>query len=240
MARIIVTVVAVTAVLSGTAVAQTPQHHRCRSRRPHDHGAPAGRLGSVHFATSCAPAVQPTSSTAASRCCTRSGSPRRSTSFNGVLKDDPSCVMAHWGIAMSWWSNPFGGFRSPQALAAGLAAVDAARATRRAAPNAKRPTSQAVDAALSRRRHARSADAHRRLREGDGGAGRQVPRRRRGAHLLRAGPGPDGAAHRQDLRQPVEGGGDPGRGVLAPARAPRPGALHHPQLRRAAAGVARR
>jgi hypothetical protein len=36
--------------------------------------------------------------------------------------------MAHWGIAMSWWSNPFGGFRSPQALVTGLAAVDAARA----------------------------------------------------------------------------------------------------------------
>ena len=24
---------------------------------PHDHGAPAGRLGTVHFGTSCAPAV---------------------------------------------------------------------------------------------------------------------------------------------------------------------------------------
>ena len=37
--------------------------------------------------------------------------------------------MAHWGIAMSWWSNPFGGFRSPQALDAGRAAVDAAAAS---------------------------------------------------------------------------------------------------------------
>ena len=37
--------------------------------------------------------------------------------------------MAHWGIAMSWWSNPFGGFRTPQALVAGLVAIDAARAT---------------------------------------------------------------------------------------------------------------
>ena len=35
--------------------------------------------------------------------------------------------MAHWGIAMSWWGNPFGGFRSPQALQAGLAAVEKAQ-----------------------------------------------------------------------------------------------------------------
>jgi hypothetical protein len=43
--------------------------------------------------------------------------------FHAVLEDDPSCAMAHWGIAMSWWGNPFGGFRSPQALESGLAAV---------------------------------------------------------------------------------------------------------------------
>ena len=36
--------------------------------------------------------------------------------FNAVLKADPTCTMAYWGIAMSWWGNPFGGFRSPQAL----------------------------------------------------------------------------------------------------------------------------
>ena len=46
-----------------------------------------------------------------------------------MLKQDPGCVMAHWGIAMSWWSNPFGGFRTPQALVAGRAAVDAAKAS---------------------------------------------------------------------------------------------------------------
>src|SRR5688500_3400078 len=36
--------------------------------------------------------------------------------------------MAHWGIAMSWWGNPFGGFRSPKALQAGRAAVEKGKA----------------------------------------------------------------------------------------------------------------
>ena len=80
----------------------------------------------------------------------------------------------------------------------------------------------------------RPAVADGRLREGDGGAGGQVSRRCRGADLLRPGAGSDGAAHRQDLRQPAEGGGDPRSGVRAPARASRARALHHPQLRRAA------
>jgi hypothetical protein len=47
-------------------------------------------------------------------------------SFSAVLKDDPRCVMAHWGIAMSWWGNPFGGFRAAPALAAGNAAPPSA------------------------------------------------------------------------------------------------------------------
>ena len=57
MARIIVAVVAVTAVLSGTALAQTAPAPPVPQPPAHDHGAPTGRLGSVHFATSCAPAV---------------------------------------------------------------------------------------------------------------------------------------------------------------------------------------
>jgi hypothetical protein len=49
--------------------------------------------------------------------------------FNTVLKNDPSCAMAQWGIAMSWWGNPFGGFRSPQALQAGLVALQKTKVT---------------------------------------------------------------------------------------------------------------
>jgi hypothetical protein len=48
--------------------------------------------------------------------------------FQGVLEKDPSCAMANWGIAMSWWGNPFGGFRPPKAIEDGSAAVEKAKA----------------------------------------------------------------------------------------------------------------
>jgi len=94
----------------------------------HDHGTPAGRLGTVHFVTSCAPSVQEEFDRGMALLHSFWFS-AAIESFGTVLKEDPRCVMAHWGIAMSWWSNPFGGFRTPQALEAGLAAVDAAKAS---------------------------------------------------------------------------------------------------------------
>ena len=95
---------------------------------PHDHGAPSGRLGTVHFDTSCAPGVQKEFDRGVALLHSFWFS-AAIKSFNAVLERDPRCVMAHWGIAMSWWSNPFAGFRSPQALKAGLAATDAAKAS---------------------------------------------------------------------------------------------------------------
>lgn len=93
----------------------------------HDHGSPTGRLGTVHFATSC--------NTAVAQEFDRGVALLHSfwfsaaiEAFNGVLTNDPNCAMAHWGIAMSWWGNPFGGFRSPQALQAGLASVEKGKA----------------------------------------------------------------------------------------------------------------
>ena len=94
----------------------------------HDHGAPAGRLGTVHFDTSCAPSVQKEFDRGVALLHSFWFS-AAIASFNTVLKEDPRCAMAHWGTAMSWWGNPFAGSRSPEALKAGLAAVDAAKAT---------------------------------------------------------------------------------------------------------------
>ncbi len=96
--------------------------------RQHDHPVPAGRLGTVHFATSCTPAVQAEFDRGIALLHSFWFS-AAVTSFTTVLKGDPRCAIAHWGIAMSWWGNPFGGFRTPQALAAGLAASDAGAAT---------------------------------------------------------------------------------------------------------------
>jgi hypothetical protein len=94
----------------------------------HSHGAPAGRLGTVRFTTSCAPAVQDDFNRGVALLHSFWFS-AAIQSFDTVLKTDPRCVMAQWGIAMSWWGNPFAGIRSPQALASGLAAVTAAKAS---------------------------------------------------------------------------------------------------------------
>ena len=94
----------------------------------HDHGAAPGRLGAVHFATSCAPAVQKDFDRGIALLHSFWFS-AAIESFNSVLKTDPQCVMAQWGIAMSWWGNPFAGFRSPQAMKTALTALDAAKAS---------------------------------------------------------------------------------------------------------------
>jgi hypothetical protein len=109
----------------------------------HDHGVPAGRLGAVHVAISCAPAVQKEFDRGVALLHSFWFS-AAIESFNTVLKGDPRCVMAHWGVAMSWWGNPFGGFRSPQALTAGLAAIDAAK-TSRAGTDREKTYVSAVD-----------------------------------------------------------------------------------------------
>ncbi|MEX2124825.1 MAG: hypothetical protein WD795_13100 [Woeseia sp.] len=44
--------------------------------------------------------------------------------FNAVLAEDPACAIAHWGIALSYWGNPFAGVRSTAALQQGSAAID--------------------------------------------------------------------------------------------------------------------
>jgi hypothetical protein len=96
----------------------------------HDHpegGAPPDRLGSVHFVTSCNPSVEKDfdRSVALLHSFWFSAAIK---AFDGVLAKDPGCAMAHWGIAMSWWGNPFGGFRTPKAIEDGAAAVEKAKA----------------------------------------------------------------------------------------------------------------
>src|SRR5687768_5670922 len=119
--RIVVGVMASAVMMSVTVADSAGQQVE-----QHAHAAPA--VGAVHFVTSCAPAVQAEFDRGVALLHSFWFS-AAIESLNTVLKGDPRCVMAQWGIAMSWWGNPFGGFRSPQALAAGLAATDAARAS---------------------------------------------------------------------------------------------------------------
>ncbi|MEO8192901.1 MAG: hypothetical protein ABI681_03550 [Gemmatimonadales bacterium] len=87
----------------------------------------AEKLGTVHFPTSC--------SASAARQLDRAVAFVHSfefgaaiKGFNEVLAVDSSCSMAHWGIALSRWSNPMAaGNRSPEQLRQGRLAADAAK-----------------------------------------------------------------------------------------------------------------
>ena len=96
----------------------------------HDHGStgaetgnPPEQLGKVHFETSCAPAVAPKFDRAVALLHSF-WFPVAIDAFNDVLKADPGCAIAYWGIALSQWGNPFGANnRTPQALQGGWASV---------------------------------------------------------------------------------------------------------------------
>lgn len=84
------------------------------------------RLGKVHFSTSCKPAGQTQFDRA--MLYQHSFSYRASQkAFEEVLKADPDCAIAHWGIALSLLYNPH--FPAPTAnLALGLAALERGKA----------------------------------------------------------------------------------------------------------------
>jgi hypothetical protein len=106
--------VAVGAVLTFTAFGAQAQN------------APAERLGTVHFPTSCSPGVtQQFDRAVALLHSFEFGASIRA--FNEVLAADSTCAMAHWGIALSRWSNPMApGNRSAALLQQGRQAADAA------------------------------------------------------------------------------------------------------------------
>ena len=84
------------------------------------------KLGTVHFPTSCAPAVAAQMDRAVALLHSfEFGASIRA--FNDVLAADSTCAMAHWGIALSRWSNPMTAVnRAPAVLAEGRRAADAA------------------------------------------------------------------------------------------------------------------
>jgi hypothetical protein len=92
----------------------------------HDHAAPE-KLGTVSFSTSCSRAVAVQFNTAVALMHSFQFG-RAIETFRAVLKQDPQCAMAYWGIALSSWGNPFAGFKSPAQLASGSEAVRQARA----------------------------------------------------------------------------------------------------------------
>lgn len=100
----------------------------CAQHEQHAAGAPPERLGTVIFDNSCAAPTRADFNRAVALL--HSFEYRAAAEgFGTVLAKDPNCAIAHWGIALSYWGNPFAGARSPAALAEGLAAIGKARAT---------------------------------------------------------------------------------------------------------------
>ncbi len=90
--------------------------------------APPEKLGTVHFANSCAPDVQVEFDRGVALLhsfWTRSAV----QSFNAVVAKDPQCAIAYWGIAMSLQGNPLtGNAPSPKQAEDANAALAKARA----------------------------------------------------------------------------------------------------------------
>lgn len=94
----------------------------------HGAGASQEKLGTVHFETSCAPAVRADFDRAVALLHSFEFRPAMET-WNKVLAADASCAIAYWGQALCQWGNPFGGVKAGPLLERGRAAADKGLAT---------------------------------------------------------------------------------------------------------------
>ena len=93
----------------------------------HRHGSEFGALGRVAFQVSCAHAAGPRLEHALAALHSFWWEAADSA-FGTVLAADSTCAMAHWGLAMSAWGNPFaGGPVGPRLESGARAAEHAAR-----------------------------------------------------------------------------------------------------------------
>jgi hypothetical protein len=115
-------------VVPGVVLGQSDDHSQ--------HKATSSDVGTVSFETSCNPAVKDPFNHAVAELHSF-WFPEARTGFEGVLKVDPACAIAYWGIALTHWGNPFAGLRSPQAIAAGKAAIEKGQATGSPTPREK-------------------------------------------------------------------------------------------------------
>ena len=91
----------------------------------HSHAAD---LGTVHFATSCSQAAQPHFAHAMALLHSFEFGPSRQA-FTEAVDEDPGCAIALWGVALTYWGNPFAtGIKPPAAIRAGKTAIDRAEA----------------------------------------------------------------------------------------------------------------
>jgi tetratricopeptide (TPR) repeat protein len=103
-------------LLAANAIAQEHQHGKSE------------KLGAVHFTTSCNAEAQ----TEINRAVALLHSFQFQNAiqgFNTALKRDPGCGVAHWGIALSEWGNPFAlGMKDSSQLQAGRESAERGKA----------------------------------------------------------------------------------------------------------------
>jgi tetratricopeptide (TPR) repeat protein len=124
----------VAACLCAALAASTP----VRAQDDHSqHGKPVGsKVGTVNFETSCNPAVKDAFNHAVAELHSF-WFPEARAGFEGVLKTDPNCAIAYWGIALTYWGNPFAGLRQPQVITNGKAAIEKGQSTGSPTPREK-------------------------------------------------------------------------------------------------------
>src|ERR1044072_1052602 len=81
------------------------------------------KLGTVRFATSCDASVQPLFERGVALLHSF-WFPEGLKTFNEVLKRDPSCTIAYWGIGVNRLLNPFGGQAAEAVALQGQEAID--------------------------------------------------------------------------------------------------------------------
>lgn len=125
MVRAVIPVVCSLSLVAAPAIAQHEQHER--------HAGAADQVGSaaVSFRTSCAPATAADMNRAVALLHSF-WFPQAVAAFEAVLEVDPTCAIAHWGVALSHWGNPFGGLKTAAQVKAGREAI--ARAQRTGSP----------------------------------------------------------------------------------------------------------
>jgi hypothetical protein len=86
------------------------------------------QVGTVDFQTTCSPAVR-TDMNRAVALLHSFWFPEARQMFEAIAAKDSACAIAHWGVALTHWGNPFGGLRTPQTIAAAQAAIAKGKAT---------------------------------------------------------------------------------------------------------------
>jgi hypothetical protein len=101
-----------------------------RAQHEHPGGTPPDDIGARHvtFETSCAAGVRDDFNKGVALLHSF-WFPQATATFNEILKKDPACAMAHWGIALAVWGNPFGGLKNAKTVEMTRQVIERAKAT---------------------------------------------------------------------------------------------------------------